>query len=149
MNIEDFETLMKFAHQIARKVKPDATYSLNHSEIRLMMSVRKNPLQAMQYYSDRLKVDKSVLTYITSQLIKKGYLVKVSSETDKRISLLNLTEESKKFLNEVRDNVRRKLNSLFENLGNEKKEKYKKIIQLINDIDLNVDDMKINGMENI
>ncbi len=51
--------------------------------------------KTMSYVADKLEITLGTLTVSINHLVKKGYVNKVRSETDKRVFMLSLTERGK------------------------------------------------------
>jgi len=69
----------------------DKQMSSNSYEV-LRLAV-KHPGQNLNYFSDRLNVDKALITRITSFLVKEGYIYLTNDTLDKRSRLVFPTEK--------------------------------------------------------
>jgi len=70
-------------------------YNLNHSEGNLLFYLYKDGDGISQKtLKENLAVDKATISRSVSSLLKKGYLKKESSQEDRRINLIFLTEKA-------------------------------------------------------
>ncbi|MEO0234428.1 MAG: MarR family transcriptional regulator [candidate division WOR-3 bacterium] len=91
-----FKELYLFDYNLKKETK----LTMNEAMVLCTISEKKMDLTQL---SKELYVSKPRMTKITEKLIKKGFLKKLVSETDKREKYLVLTEKGYKKIHEIKD----------------------------------------------
>ena len=77
--------------------------NLNKTHIRTVMMLLFEGAAPMNFVSQKLGLEKGSFTPVAKKLIDIGFISKNKSEEDRRISILSLTEDGKKFATQLRD----------------------------------------------
>lgn len=64
------------------------------------------------------------VTHLTEKLVKKGLIIRVVSESDRRMTYLEITQEGLKILKKANETGKKLRKNLFENLTDEEKENF-------------------------
>ena len=84
--------------------------------------------------SDFFKIAKPSVTSIVSSLVKKGYLDKIMSDTDKRSYALRMTRKGNELLDSTFSEYYSTINELSERMGKEAFDQFIRLMQMANDI---------------
>lgn len=84
--------------------------------------------------SDFFKIAKPSVTSMVSSLVRKGYLDKMHSETDKRSYTLRMTQKGNELLDSAFTEYYRAINELSERMGKEAFDEFIRLMQMANDI---------------
>lgn len=76
---------------------------LNKTHTKTIMILRFEGPMPMSHISQKLSLEKGSFTPVTNKLIQLGYIKKVRSEKDRRVSLLSLTDEGTDYANKLHD----------------------------------------------
>lgn len=92
------------------------------SELFAMMFLHKRNEATMTELVEYINVPMSTATGIVDRLVKKKYIVRERSETDRRIVLLKLTEEGSNLVKNLKDMIYKYLDIILEDLTEEEKQ---------------------------
>lgn len=110
------QVITKLLHSLVGGFKSNTEQKLKKNEVKLLLELNFHPNQPLKHYVDAVGMEFGSFTYLSDKLIKKGYVVKVPSTTDKRVTILSLTEEGDKLAMEIcrqfQDHVLSKIDSL-------------------------------------
>lgn len=81
--------------------------------------------------SKNLAITQATVTPLVDRLVVKGYLVKESSETDKRAKVVSLTKEGMEILMKNREEERKRIHAVLEHIGKEDTETLIRILAKI------------------
>ena len=84
--------------------------------------------------SDFFKIAKPSVTSMVSSLVKKGYLDKIISDTDKRSYALRMTRKGNELLDSTFSEYYSTINELSERMGKEAFDQFIRLMQMANDI---------------
>lgn len=85
--------------------------------------------------AERLDMDKPTISGIINRLISKGYIVKLSHPTDKRSSVLRITENCAEKLQKIEEISSDVIQSSIEDIGEQELEIFKTVItKIINNL---------------
>lgn len=84
--------------------------------------------------SDFFKIAKPSVTSMVSSLVKKGYLDKIMSDTDKRSYALRMTRKGNELLDSTFSEYYSTINELSERMGKEAFDQFIRLMQMANDI---------------
>ena len=108
---------------------------IRSSEMGVLIFVQKQQTEVTPtIISDFFKIAKPSVTSMVSTLLKKGYLDKVKSETDKRSYALSMSREGNELLDSAFKEYYRSVSELNERMGKESFEQFIKLMQRANDI---------------
>lgn len=101
---EKVEVINKLLVELFNNIQEIEEQSLKHkdignlsiTEIHTIEAIGMNTEKTMSEIAQRLKVTGGTLTACINKLIKKGYVERNRTEEDRRIVLINLTEQGKK-----------------------------------------------------
>lgn len=78
-----------------------ALFQLTPTELRCLRMFAKKPTVSIKEMIDELEISAGRVTHILTSLEKKNYITRRVDQNDKRNHLVDLTEESKKFINQL------------------------------------------------
>ena len=84
--------------------------------------------------SDFFKIAKPSVTSLVSSLVKKGYLDKIMSDTDKRSYALRMTRKGNELLDSTFSEYYSTINELSERMGKEAFDQFIRLMKIANDI---------------
>lgn len=91
-------------------------------EIFAMLLLYKSSEVTMTELVEYINVPMSTATGIVDRLVKKGYIARERSETDRRIVVLKLTEEGSNLVKNLKDLICKYLNMILQDLTEEEKQ---------------------------
>ncbi len=131
---ERIQVITKMIHSLVGGFKSQAKENFKKNEIKLLVELNFNPDLPQKHYVDSLGMEFGSFTYLSDKLIEKGYVIKVPSTTDRRITILSLTdkgrEASRVICEEFEDHVFAKI----ELLNSKDQKKLDKAFKLIEEI---------------
>jgi DNA-binding MarR family transcriptional regulator len=98
----DFRDLERFAKGISRGFHPAVSINVNRSEVGLLMMLSEEKRRPFKHYGSRLHMEKSSFSYIVDLLVLKELVIKVEDENDKRRKSIELTQQGKSIVDELK-----------------------------------------------
>lgn len=95
------EKAIKTYRQYAQKQIKAANLNITIDQWLTIKSIMDNPGISQQEIAERVFKDNASVTRIIDLLVKANYLKKTTDKTDKRRSILKVTDEGKKIINSV------------------------------------------------
>lgn len=95
------EKAIKTYRQYAQKQIKLANLNITIDQWLTIKSIMDNPGISQQEIAERVFKDNASVTRIIDLLVKANYLKRTTNKTDKRRSLLKVTDEGKKIINNV------------------------------------------------
>ncbi len=95
--------------------------SLSKSELLTLLQVDKNGEIIMSQIADYVNIPMSTATGLVERLVKKGYIERIRSESDRRIVAIRLTDEGKKLAVELKGSILGLIEKVFDTLTDEEK----------------------------
>ena len=90
--------LFNYILLIEEKNLRDQNVNLSMTEVHILDAIEKSDSNMMSAIAKRLMVTQGTLTVSTGKLVKKGYIVRVKDEKDKRVVRLSLTDKAQDVL---------------------------------------------------
>jgi len=89
---------------------------IGHSnrKLRLLHMVNHHRNRPMKQFSEKMYISKPNLSRLVDELINDGLIVRVQDDKDRRIVLLDITEEGKKVVNEKYQKITLELTKVFD-----------------------------------
>ena len=119
----DFEEFERLFWQLSRemgyqwrKIYND-TFPGSQSHI-LFLLERKGP-QKMSELAETLHLTPGAVTTASDRLIDQGYIARTRDKTDRRVTHLEMTQKGKQILNELQNQGRKIMKSVFKDISNE------------------------------
>ena len=113
----------------------DLDLSFSKSELFALLLVDRHGEIIMSQVADFIKVPMSTATGIAERLVKKGYLKRERSESDRRIVVVKLTEKGKDLIGELKNTASEYLRLINESLTDEERQvlmkAFLKIVQIV------------------
>lgn len=133
------EQLFDFIPAISRRVfKGHNIEDVSRQQFELLIKVSINSGKPMSYYSNELKISKPALTSISEKLIDMGLVERGTSDEDRRIVTLNITDKGNDFLTQnkkkIIDLIENKLSVLSESEIRRLQHSIDEILKIINKI---------------
>lgn len=111
--------------------------SFSKSELLTLLFADRYEDIIMSQIAEYINVSMSTATGIAERLVKKGYLQRSRSDTDRRIVIIKLTEKGKRLVNEIKEIADYYFRKITDSLTEEEKELlgkvFLRIIELLND----------------
>jgi MarR family 2-MHQ and catechol resistance regulon transcriptional repressor len=111
-----FKTMQHMEKVIQDDIK---SYGLNTTEFGALELLYNRGSQPMQSMSNRMLMANSSLTYVIDKLESKNLITRETSLTDKRVTMIDLTDEGKMFFDSIFPNHIEKLKSIYSKLNEE------------------------------
>lgn len=92
-----YEKFSERYHEISKEIDEDIPFS--ERDRYYLMIIYKNQAINLTQFSKIAKISKPAGTKIINKYIKKGYVTKETSKTDKRFSYIQLTNKTIEYLN--------------------------------------------------
>jgi MarR family transcriptional regulator, 2-MHQ and catechol-resistance regulon repressor len=101
-DLKTITILFRAVHHMESLIKADVSrYGLNPTEFGALEALyHKGPL-SVQAIIDKVLIANSSMTYVLSSLEKKLWIQKEQDPADRRIHTVSLTEEGKRFMDEI------------------------------------------------
>jgi MarR family transcriptional regulator, organic hydroperoxide resistance regulator len=96
--------------------------SLSKSEIFALLQADRNGEIIMSQIADYINIPMSTATGLIERLVKKGYIERLRSESDRRIVTIRLTDAGKKLTNDLKDTVKGYIQLIYDCLSNEERD---------------------------
>lgn len=129
MNFDNLYDL--FLENIRRLLYPqdwiDLDLSFSKSEVLTLLFVDRYEEIIMSRVAEYINVPMSTATGIVERLVKKGYLQRERSESDRRIVVIKLTDKGEGFISEIKEVIFYYLRAITESLSEEEKDLLGKI----------------------
>lgn len=93
--------LPKLMHYFLSSFKPQLDIPIKKNEIKTLFELHIHPNKPMKHYINTVDMESGSFTYLADKLEKKGLIKRVSSEEDKRKTVLSLTDEGEKITNKI------------------------------------------------
>lgn len=112
--------LFRTMQNVEAVIKKDIqSHHLNTSEFGAMELLYNRGAQPMQSMASRLLMASSSMTYVIDQLEKKGMIKRNPSDDDKRVIMVELTDEGKDFFDKIFPKHVQTLTTMYQNLNDE------------------------------
>ncbi|SDN38558.1 MarR family winged helix-turn-helix transcriptional regulator [Alkalicoccus daliensis] len=128
MNKEEQESLKLFvvfsrAYAAVHKEaeKDMKSYGLNPTEFAVLELIYHKGEQPIQKIGEKVLIASSSITYVVDKLEGKEYLVRKASKYDRRITLADITNKGREFMDEIFPKHRAFINGLMEPLSKDEK----------------------------
>jgi len=93
------EVFQEVARNISVKIFQDADRVLTHPQFFMLKHLGSGPATVSEV-AEQLGVSLSAITSMADRMVKMGYLIRTRSESDRRLVMLELTENGRKVLEE-------------------------------------------------
>ncbi|WP_019153012.1 MarR family winged helix-turn-helix transcriptional regulator [Robertmurraya massiliosenegalensis] len=111
------------------------TYGLNPTEFAVLELLYHKGDQPLQQIGGKILLASGSITYVVDKLEEKGYLVRVACPSDRRVTFAQITDNGKKFIENVFPGHEQRIHELMSELSNEEKEE---AIELLKKLGLSV-----------
>ena len=105
--------------------------SMSKQEVFTMMVADRLKEATMSQLSDQMNFPMSTATGIVDRLVKKGYIQRDKSESDRRIVVISLTEKGKAFIDDLKTNILAYIKKAYDILDEEEKKYLFKIFNKV------------------
>ena len=121
--------LFRAMQSVENVIKKDIlSYSLNTSEFGTLELLYNRGKQPMQSIASRMLMANSSMTYVMDKLEQRGMIYRTPGEEDKRVIMVDLTDEGRNFFKSIFEHHVNTLASIFEILD---EEELPKMIELL------------------
>lgn len=130
--VNSFGDLDKLAFEINKKlqikIKEAVDSSLHQSHIFLLRFIRSEGQCIVTDIAKYLGITLSAVTSLVNKLNEMGLVIRVRSEDDRRVVLLNITKEGREVLNKVDKNIKILFQEFFSDLSQEELHIIQKVV---------------------
>lgn len=136
-NISDVSKTLRVLPKILNymgEFKPKLEITIKKNELKTLMLIDGYPNMPIKYYVDMVGLEGGSFTYVVDKLVNKNLIVRIKDENDKRVSVLNLTDEGKDITNQVGQQFSNQIEETFRNLSEESIEKIKIATELLEEV---------------
>jgi DNA-binding MarR family transcriptional regulator len=99
----------------------DIDLSLSKTELFTLLQTERNGEIIMSQIADYINIPMSTATGLVERLVKKGYLKRARSESDRRVVTIQLTDAGKKITAEIRETIGSYIKLVLDDLTEEEK----------------------------
>ncbi|MFJ7950921.1 MarR family winged helix-turn-helix transcriptional regulator [Lysinibacillus sp. NPDC096418] len=111
---------------------------VNPTEFAVLELLYHKGRQPLQQIGNKILLASGSITYVIDKLEKRGYLLRVSCPSDRRVTYAEITEEGEAFMAEVFPRHEQHLHGLLSTLTNEEKDE---AIKLLKKLGLSIKDL--------
>lgn len=109
--------ILRASGSITQMVKKDMdSYGVNPTEFMVLELLYSRGPQAIQVIGNKVLLASSSITYVIDQLEKKEFVKRKQNEKDRRVTLVSLTNEGEKLMDEIFPQHSSVIQKLFEDL---------------------------------
>lgn len=134
--IENMDVLAKLRHLIMSDFQPsvDAKHILKPSEYRTLFHLSVNEGKPMNYYCEKVELEKGSFTYLADRLELYGYIKRVDNKDDRRRKILFLTDEGRRITDELEIQFKKHIAKKFDLFSKEEKKKLISAMEVLKEI---------------
>lgn len=125
------DVLPKAMRKLYSEIRPEG---MPKSHFRLLNVLLHHPGHPMKYYVEKVVMKKSNFTLLIDEFIEKGWVQRVRSEEDRRVVILELTDEGRQYLSGKWDEMRDQLTGRLSVLTNEEKDKLGEAVKVMSEV---------------
>lgn len=96
--------------------------AVSKTELLTLLQVDRNGEIIMSQIADYINIPMSTATGLVERLVKKGYLERARSESDRRIVTIRLTDDGKKLAGEMKQTINSYIKLIYDALTEEERE---------------------------
>lgn len=138
-----FVVLSKATRTILDLAQDDMVrYGLNPTEFATLELLYHRGAQPLQKIGERILLTSGSITYVVNNLEKKGYLERVRSDQDRRVTFAQITEKGRSLLNNIFPQHWKQIEHIMDGLSNDEKQQ---AIDLIKRLGFHADSLKNNS----
>lgn len=108
---------------------------LNPTEFAVLELLYHKGKQPLQQIGNKILLASGSITYVVDKLEGRGYITRVSSDTDRRVTYAEITDEGTSFMDELFPRHEQQLKQLMDVLSEEEKEQ---VIELLKKLGLSI-----------
>ncbi|MFJ7970554.1 MarR family winged helix-turn-helix transcriptional regulator [Psychrobacillus sp. NPDC096389] len=108
---------------------------LNPTEFAVLELLYHKGKQPLQQIGNKILLASGSITYVVDKLEGRGYITRVSSDTDRRVTYAEITDEGTTFMDELFPRHEQQLKQLMDVLSEEEKEQ---VIELLKKLGLSI-----------
>lgn len=108
---------------------------LNPTEFAVLELLYHKGKQPLQQIGNKILLASGSITYVVDKLEGRGYITRVSSDTDRRVTYAEITDEGTSFMDELFPRHEQQLKQLMDALSEEEKEQ---VIELLKKLGLSI-----------
>ncbi|WP_162582518.1 MarR family winged helix-turn-helix transcriptional regulator [Acidianus brierleyi] len=117
--LEKWEEILKGFRNLRRLLQREAEkYGYSSTEIQILYQLHIKPRNITEL-SELIGIGKSSVTEIIEKMEKRNLVKKIKNENDKRYTIIKITEEGEKALEQTREEYKKILSSILERVNAE------------------------------
>ncbi len=118
--VELWELLLK-AHKLLRKMLQNEAYKdgLTFNDVSLLYLAKTKGGVTITDVANHLDISKSTVVEMVEKLASRGLVVKEKSQSDRRLTVVKITEEGEKALEKVRERYRASIERIIARTGDD------------------------------
>lgn len=114
------------------------------SQSYILILLERNGPQKMSELAEVLHLTPGAVTTASDRLIDQGYIARIRDKEDRRVTRLEITHKGKETLNELQNQGRKIMKSVFKDISNKD---LKKMNDIFKQATLNIENLKRNIMK--
>ncbi|MGY3765814.1 MarR family winged helix-turn-helix transcriptional regulator [Vagococcus vulneris] len=131
--LHSFIGLMRGSSKFEKIVKDDvACYQLNITEFSVMELLFHKGKQTTQTIKQKILIASSSTTYVIDQLEKKGYVTRQISQTDKRVTFVDLSKQGTQLMEQIFPKHAQAITDCFDTFTEDELEQFLKLLAKLN-----------------
>ena len=123
LSLKSFVVLMKSSKAVQDQIKKDIdSYGMRTSDFTVLEALYHKGRQTVKQISDAVLINTGSITYVIDKLETKGFLERSDCKEDRRVVYIQITDQGKKFMDEIFPKHQLVIEEIFSDLSLEEKE---------------------------
>lgn len=123
LSLKSFVVLMKSSKAVQDQIKKDIdSYGMRTSDFTVLEALYHKGRQTVKQISDAVLINTGSITYVIDKLETKGFLKRSDCKEDRRVVYIQITDQGKKFMDEIFPKHQLVIEEIFSDLSLEEKE---------------------------
>jgi len=121
--LKSFVVLMKSSKAVQDSIKKDIdSYGMRTSDFTVLEALYHKGRQTIKQISDAVLINTGSITYVIDKLETKGLLERSDCKEDRRVVYIQITNQGKRFMDEIFPKHQLAIEDIFSDLSEEEKE---------------------------
>lgn len=122
LSLKLFVVLTRALDAVKKSIERDIrTYGMNPTEFAVLELIYNKGEQTVQKIGEKVLIASSSITYVVDKLEKKELLLRTPSPEDRRITLVSITEDGRRMMDEIFPSHSRSVQRILGGLDSEEK----------------------------
>lgn len=106
---------------------------VNESQCFLIVEIGREPGISVKALAEKLKLDKSAISRLVEELVKKGFVLREPSKEDRRYVVLTLTDQGQARFEKIEHDMYIKFQQVFQQIPKTKQDQVLEALRLYNE----------------